>query len=916
MIFGMVASITAFAGQDLVVNGSFEQIVHNFPAGWGRTEDESNRVTAAWSIDQGRDSANSLKIECTAFPAVADIVPTSHADVSQRGISFVAGQKYVLSFEAKAAGIAAGAFSVRVYDTKTWDSPPLAASVPVTGKWREYRFEFTATSDIPRENSLLWFTLDSTGTLWLDQVSLTSTVAEPGPEPKAPKFQPRLPGTAAKNLVPNGSFECGADGWLSLGQALSFGGNVAGLYGSIESGHAAEGRRAFRLKLGPGATPESYFDCWSPQHVVQGRLLTANCGWIEVEAGQAYTLSAYMRSDKPGTKGILQFNFNSDARKDVRPLSKEVALTEKWQRYSYTVNAPEDSVYVAVGPDVRNAPASASITFWTDAVQLEAGETATPFEAREPVELGFNSGRYGNVFAAGRPVVINVSAKNASRAPVNLTVNVRLTDYWDRPLPKPAFSLAAPARGSSTRPLSLDLPPGFYRAHFSWTTGGCESSRAMPLAVIKPYPHDDSPFGLNHGPTTSEACHQIKQAGITWVRDWAVNWEWAEPEPGKLSFAKIDPHLARLHAAGMNVLSLLPSNPSTSWASEAPNSVPNQLWYRLAYAPKDPKLLFNFVSKAAAHYKGSVACWEFLNEPLWVPDFCLPKKGGYTVDTYLALLRGAAAAIRSANPDAKILGGLAIQPEMTFGDEFIKAGGLDYVDIFNLHPYAGTRAPETFVPDMERIRRVMEQHSVRKPIWATEAAYYGLDEFPFLPWQPPVNHFAANRLLKSEQQAGDYLVRFSTILLAHGVEKIFWHLPVAGDANNATRDVGNVFVGPGGIPRKSYVAISVLANALGRSPVFVGKWPVPGEISGRSPGNVYGYTFTSADRSVLIAWATAGPDGSPTWALKMPPDSGARNIAGAALPGSQVTLSESPVFITSRKLAAGDLARKCSLTGR
>jgi hypothetical protein len=173
----------------------------------------------------------------------------------------------------------------------------------------------------------------------------------------------------------------------------------------------------------------------------------------------------------------------------------------------------------------------------------------------------------------------------------------------------------------------------------------------MQLAVIEPYPHADSPFGLNHGPTTLEACRQIKLAGVTWVRDWAVNWEWAEPQPGTLSFAPIDPHIERLHAAGMNILSLLPSNPSTSWASEAPDSVPNRAWYRLAYAPKDPQLLFDFVGKAAAHYKGSVAYWEFLNEPLWVPDFCLPKQGGYTIETYIALLEGAAAAIRSTRTE-------------------------------------------------------------------------------------------------------------------------------------------------------------------------------------------------------------------------------------------------------------------------
>ena len=921
LTLGLLSLIVAFAaqGEELVVNGSLEQMVHNFPAGWERTEDLSGRVTATWAMEEGAESAKSLKIDCTAIAPSVAAPDMSPVHVMQRGIALAAGQNYTLSFKAKGTGIADKAFSVWMLDTGKPAAPPVfQAMVAVTTAWQECRFEFTPNADIPRTNSLLRFALVSTGTLWLDDVSLRGGAGVATDTTTVPKFQNRLGRLATKNLVPNASFECGSDGWLSLGQRLGFGGNVAGLYGHVESGEGSQGPHAFRLTLGLGVTPESYFDCFPPQHVVQHRLLTANRGWIEVEPGRFYTLSASMRSDRPGTKAVLQFNFNGDAHKEVQPLAKEVMLTEEWQRYSYTVVAPEDGVYVAVGPDVRNDLASDTTTFWADAIQLEAGEEATPFAPRESVELGFNSGRYGNVFAAGVPAVIDVTAHNTTGAPVNLAIGIRLTDYWDRPLSPQNVSLVVPAGGRIVRPLPLDLPPGFYRAHASWTTEGCEHSRTMQLAVVEPYPHADSPFGLNHGPTTAEACRQIKLAGVTWVRDWAVNWEWAEPQSGKLSFAPIDPHIERLHAAGMNILSLLPSNPSTSWASEAPDSVPNKDWYRLAYAPKDPKLLFDFVGKAAAHYKGSVAYWEFLNEPLWVPDFCLPTKGGYTTETYIALLKGAAAAIRSADPGAKIIGGLAIQSEIVLGDEFIKAGGLDSVDIFNLHPYAGTRIPETFIRDMERIRRVMDENGVRKPIWATEAAYYGIDEYPYLPWQPPLNHFAANRLLKNEQQAGDYIVRFSTIMLAHGVEKIFWHEPVVDDANRGITDIENLFIGPGGLPRKPYVAVAALANVLGPTPVPGGTWQAPKEVSERSTDNVHGYTFACGDHSVLIAWATGTEEAKEAedWALTMPADASAQNITGAPLEGRTVALSESPVFITSKTHTAGELIRQCGLVSR
>lgn len=914
LLLGFLSSVVTSTGQELVINGSFEKIVHNFPAGWGRTDDTTGRTVATWSIDEGPASPHALKIDCSSLPKASNSPSIVPADVFQKGIALLPGRKYVLTFKAKGAPANAVAATVGIGDATNGTPSLFTAAVTLTDSWAPYRFEFITPGKSVNASSVLWFTLNSEGTLWVDEVSLAGSGENLQAQAVPPEFQPRLAPGSHRNLVPNGSFESGTDGWRSLGDSLSFGGSIAGLYGAVEAGGACEGRRAFKLTLGPGATPESYFDCWPPAHVSQQRLLTANRGWIRVEPGRPYTLSAYMRSEQPGIKGVLQFNFNGDARTEPQRVAKEFALTDKWQRISYTVIAPAASVYIAVGPDARGASPEEKITVWTDAIQLEAGDAATAFVAYHPVELGFASERYGDVFTAGAPVTINLSASNETEHPVDLTVALRLTDYWDQDFLRKNLALQVPSAGDTVQPVSLDLPPGFYRAHFTWVCEGREYARTMPLTVINPYAHHDSPFGLNHGPTTLEACRQINQAGVTWIRDWSVNWQWAEPEPGALSFKDIDPQIARVRAAGMNILGLLPSNPSTNWASGAPDSVPAQLWYRLAYAPKDPELLNAFVSKAAARYKGSVTYWEFLNEPLWVPDFCLPQKGGYTVATYLALLKGAAAAIRSANPEAKIIGGLAIQSEMPLGDEFIKAGGLDYVDILNLHPYPGTRTPESFIPDMERINQVMEEHGTRKRIWATETGYYGIDEFPYLPWQPPVDDFATNRLLKSEQQCGDYLIRYSTILLAYGVDKIFWHEPIAGEANNAIRDAENVFIGPGGVPKKGYAAISALANVLGESPVFHRKWPVSKEISGRSTANVHGYAFASGDHSVLVAWAVAGPDAPADWQIGCPEGAQAQSIIGAPLRRRQVTLSESPVYITSSSLKPEELAAQCELS--
>ncbi|MBP6507090.1 MAG: hypothetical protein KA257_05950 [Opitutaceae bacterium] len=884
---------------ELVVNGSFEQIVHDFPAGWVRA---NNTGISAYGLDAGIDGEHALRMECP--------MPGSTVEVFQPDLAMLAGEKYVLSFQARGDQTPVGKLQVQIKGESAQSTPILEASVEILKEWHSFHLEFSPKDPLPT-NTCLVFSFSPSGRLWLDQVSLQGKVASTDRK-DVPQWQPRLTSAGGKNLVPNSSFECGNDGWLSLGKKLSFGGNVAGLYGEVIEDGGCDGNRAFQLRLGPGRTPESFYDCWPPEHIVHHRLLAVNQGWIEVDRGRTYTLSGYMRSDRPGTKGVLFLKFSGDASNPGSTFMREFQLTSGWERYSYTVVAPETGVFVGIGPDTSAIP-NEIVTFWADAIQLEAGEAATSVSTREAIELGFNTDRYGNIYSAGEPITFDLVAHNSSSAMKAVTVRLMLTDYWDQPLPESTIALCIPGGATSQKRVSVDLPAGWYRAHFSWTVSGLENSRILRLAVIEPFAYRDSPFGLNHGPTTADAIRQIMKAGVTWVRDWSVNWEWAEPQPGRRSFADIDPQIQRLRDQDMNVLSLLPSNPSTNWASSAPTSVPPTLWYRLAYAPKDPELLFDFVADAATRFRTTVDHWEFLNEPLWVPDFCLPKKGGYKVADYIALLKGASAAIRRANPKAKVIGGLSIQSEMIFGDEFIKGGGLDYVDILNLHPYADRRTPESFIADLLRIRAALDQHATRKQIWATETAYYGLDQFPLLPWHPPANHFAANRLLASERQAADYLVRFSTIMLAHGVAKIFWHQPLTGDANQGLNDVENVFIAPSGVPRKTYAALSGLANVLGSAPIFSGQWELPVSENGTVTPEVLGYSFAANGHVAMVIWSTNDKTTAERWVLKMPVGCTGRNVVGAALEGDRIPLSESPVYVVSTTLTPEELSRQCLL---
>ena len=734
------------------------------------------------------------------------------------------------------------------------------------------------------------------------------TTGELADEAEIPRFNPRCEDIASKNLVRNSSFECGTDLWSSLGKPAGWGGDLSGLYGALESGGAWHGDSCLRIDLGPGVTPVTCFDVWPPVRVTQHAPLAANVGWMTVTRGQPLTLSAYLRASVPGAKARFLFRFAKNALGPIQEASREFTLSMEWTRYTFTQTALDEDVCVAIGPDMTEMPGAAA-SFWLDAVQLEAGAGATEFETREPVELGITTGRYGNVYEESGPVTFTVCADNRSDEDVFLALRLELEDYFGTALPPAAFRVDVPRGRHVTVPWDVSVPgKGCYRGNVTWAANGRDHARKITLTVIEPYPYGDSVFGLNHPATTREQLRLLAKAGIRWVRTWAVNWEWVEPAQGQISWTAPDEQLAYLASAGMRALVLFP-NPSTNWASSAPATIENRLWYRMAYAPTDPQRLFDFVGKAVNRYRQSCEYWEFLNEPVWVPDFCLPQSGGYKVADYIQLLEGAYRAIKAADPNAAVIGGLAIEPKHIFGDEFISQGGLGYCDILNLHPYGGLTVPEEFIKDFERIQNAMRQSGQRKPIWATETAYYAVDDKPWTPWAPPPGHFSAGLLLPDERTAADYIVRHAIIMLAYGTARIFYHEPIEGMVNNGAMDIENTFLGVDAVPRKCYAALSALANMLGPSPRYAGP------LDASSADNVYGYAFQCDDCALLAAWTGKQDGESKTIELVVPEGCTVYNVMGNKAPGEKALLTESPIYLRSSSMTAEALLAACTVQG-
>lgn len=908
---------------NLLSNGAFEETFNGMIAHWSLKGGEG--VEQRLSQDVGMTRGLSAKLECTSFTRRSR---DSYATVAQSGlIAIESGKWYRFSCWARQEGMASAMV------TTEWTADPTATipysttalfyQMKVGSQWRHFEWVFPSYTT-GTENSILTFYFDDVGTLWLDDVSIVEV------DPPQPRYTREVPALAGGNLLRNASFECGPDHWSSVGTDLPEGSGVHPPEGDFYAEGAHHGQYCLRLGLQPAPVRRIQSDI-PPCHIVDvpRNPLITSLGFIPVKAGASYTLSAYLRADQVDTPARLVVHF-------VKPFggqsteTHDVKLTKTWERYTCTTTAKSDFAFIQVGPDLTGRPTAAA-TAWVDAVQFERTEAATQFDTREPVEIGLNTGEYGNIFTLNLPRELQVQTCNRSLRATRLTVAFHIRDYFDREVARFSHGLQVPPRTTLIEKLPLPLSrSGYYRLHASWETGGRRHDRSVPLAVIEAYEDADSIFGVNNAPGNSLLCGPLRLAGVNWVRRWTFYWERIEPAPGQFEFETADFEMNRLLDVDMQILNLLPPFPSTTWNTTAPEGsekiAPDYGWGTNFYAPADLDAMARFIGTTVNRYKDRLHVWEYLNEPFYTMHSLPNKKqmdatiptlpnADYTVEDYIGLLEVFNKAVKDADPTARTIGGMGARPDL-LTREFFEAGGLDHLDIFNLHIYPGLRKPEFYVDQMIEMLRWMDAaRGGRKPIWVTEYSYFGTDNLPWEPYVMNAGPWAPNRLLRDEKESSDYTVRFNAIMLAHGVEKIFYH---SGHMMHVSLNKEawileawmNHYASK---PRKLYAAQAAMANLLGPAPKYAGVLKKPGTLQGHSTSQVYGYTFQCGPRAVLISWSPRSEIDAVRWFLQAPEHAEAYDIVGAPLAKKEVTLGESPVYFSSTRLAAKDLAKACRL---
>ena len=880
--FVLACATVASAATNLARNPSFELDADGdgTPDAWAAAGD-SGTVAQRLSLDAGRQGGHSARLACTRFRKEN---PASHAMICQLGVPVTRGRAYHVGLWARGESIAGDVVSIALSDTATWSNCGLSAALAPSTEWRRYDFLFRATRDCGEKSRFqIWFA--STGTLWLDDVVFEEAGSD------YPRPGRVVAPAGRRNLVPNASFECGGAGWGSAEAQsyLHWATRLNRRFGSLDAAQAKHGACSFRIRLSPETVPVAFFDYFDLVREPIWAPLLASLGYIEVVPGKRCTLSAWMKAARAGTPARLMVREFERGQFD-----QAVTLSERWERHTLTFTPSRRWCYVLAGPDLRPSDATPKpprqATVWVDAVQLEQAPEPSAFVPRELVELGVATDRPGNVFGWDEAVALRITA--AAQAGTRAEAELWLTDFSDREVWREKFALEIPAKGRVGREVKL-APSGerrgFLRLHARLANG---PEQTLRLAVIPVYKADDSRFGVNHAYPWPHLLDLCRKAGLVWVRDWSLKWKDIEPVKGRFTFTEADHQIDRPLRHGLRVLAM-PPFPSAPWSSTASPELKAKTDYMnrrlvVALAPRDQGEFGNYIARTVAHYRDRVEWFQVFNEPIFT-TYSLPRKHGYTGADYAKWTRAFVRAARRAAPDCKILAGIGYLREgqiMEDFEQFFAGGTLGQIDGVDIHHYPRIRPPEFAEPLLEGLNAMMDRHGGRKPIWITEYGYYADDE----PWAVPMPNSGFNQPLADERRQAAYAVRWAAILLANGVDKIFYH---AGTAAGVNRDsLQGVFYEYAGEPHKIYPAQAVLAHLLSPATKFVRKLKLP--------DGPRGYAFSGAERAVAVVWAPSGATARP---LRVAGD-GAEvwDLMGRRQKARQFTPAGVPVYIVGRRI--------------
>ena len=815
------AGRVAADGPNMLKNAKFAKVDPNgMPQHWqvNFQGQGGNEVNGQTSLVQGPEGNSALQIECTEFRSRDErawVILKQDGTVKTRK-----GQKLYVSFWLKQENINGGLVNLSIMQLKPWGTV-YQTCIPVTPEWCKAELIIRPAEACENTRFEIYFT--ETGTLYLSDILVAETTKqEVEVNPIRLKMVRECKPPAEKNVLWNGSFEAGIDGWGTEG----FDHNVV----KIDTTEAHHGVRSARIDFDKGSVPVGYSDYPKARRVVFSTVQCASRGWTRFERDKQYTLSLFLKSNRKNVQAQIGVIFMTGARE-----RRSITVTDQWQRYALTFAARDIFGFVEISTQTEDL----SERLWIDTVQLEKGDRATSFTSRYPVEVALHSKRPGGIYYTGDEVIFDVATwfrNETDRA----TMGLRVFDYQEKGVYQTRVDLA-----DGTVAENIQLPVknnGHYKLVADVEGQGFAYTRQTHFVIIYPYArtygNNEARFGTNH-PYYSDLLQGLAQdAGVYWMRDWTLKWDNVEHEKGKWDFSAPDIFFDRARRFDMHVLTILP-DPSSSWASSGPPETRGRrlgdAYEDLWYLPKDMEDHRRYVRKCIERYQDVSGGWEVLNEP-----YEGKTRNWRVEDTYGTLLEIVKDEADRVDKDLKVMRcGLHYLEK----DEDANADAARQADLLSEHTYPRYNDTQRFLGRVRETDDFLDKHRIETDIWYTEYGKYSNDDPNYR--HAGFDHYHANG---DERTAAAYNVKYLVILFSHGVSKVFFHQRTwpLGLNNKGNRIHFDMLFDYGPRPHKFFPAVNALAWFLR-----------PGTKPGRpvnEQGPLFAYGFDRPQDKVLIVW--------------------------------------------------------------
>ena len=541
-------------------------------------------------------------------------------------------------------------------------------------------------------------------------------------------FLPLL--AAGANPIQNSSFELGLTGVGTINYHKKAGAeNWKPLTAEIDSTTAAHGKSSLKLTM---PVPKMECEFSLPE--------------IALPKAGKYTLSMYLKADRPGKVRLQLYYVESDGVKwDIK--LKYVNVTTGWNRYSATWNFSGKGSVAIPNLILDDNP----MTLWVDGVQLDEGDTPKPYTPAAGVEAAVSlEGDRDWIYAGKHMLRIHAANYTDSAKTVEVKLNESETDTaFRRDLPPLKVELAP--HSAKTVPVDYNFNHYGISVFSGTVTDGKFNPAAFGVFSKLPEtaldPENNFYLGINEPPyvrrhrkerfaaamifqdSPAKRWELMRAGGIRMCRYW-LRWHSFEPEERKLTTFPHDDDIALMRKAGIEPLVLL-GDTALSYSKGSPNS--DWFLFKKSKQGKRTRLrsgsVRNFINMDAwkrhirdvvSRYKGQVRYFEIMNEPNLF----------YEPEEYVPYLKAAYETAKEVNPDCVIVGICATGDFAgNLGEFFEKCGQLGafkYCDAVSFHPYSAQLDSDALPAQQQiaQVKSILKKYGAEKlPLWNSEIYY-------------------------------------------------------------------------------------------------------------------------------------------------------------------------------------------------